>query len=459
MHAQLNLHPDFDIAAHRVRPKIAVKFGPELVLENQKKFIYRIRSIETEMVKDFKESIRPAIGDELLAINGIALSQWSEENFIFCKFPLRTQCAINIFDHFRKGFLSWDWRASLKYTIKRNGRVWTIDVPFEIPSKAISANQVIEINKKNSCHLESSTYDDFEMMYQGLNICVFESKKYPQVTLLKIGSFRYRDLPRNILIQSLQDEVDQFNSHYWQAKSSTTKKLIIDLIDNGGGDVPVPWYKIFYDSPFQEQYVEFKKLAELDIDEIRKELFYENQGKEIWFQDLKSRGIYQKILLGNFLPAIPQFCALELKNCKQGLFHPQSHGFKGQVRILSNEWCISTCSGFVWSMKQELKGRVKIIGIPDSGDSSYARLYLDVYLDPNHSEGFRLAVTSRVGGQQQQLPEGALLRQQVSATRSTDAHGKIISGNPSPVDVWVPYEYYSFDDSWESKTFKAALLY
>jgi len=70
-----------------------------------------------------------------------------------------------------------------------------------------------------------------------------------------------------------------------------------------------------------------------------------------------------------------------------------------------------------------------------------------------------LAVTSRVGGQQQQLPEGALLRQQVSATRSTDAHGKIISGNPSPVDVWVPYEYYSFDDSWESKTFKAALLY
>lgn len=123
--------------------------------------------------------------------------------------------------------------------------------------------------------------------------------------------------------------------------------------------------------------------------------------------------------------------------------------------MMTNEWCISSCSGFVWSMKKQLNA--KIIGLPDSGDSAYARLFVDIYLDFKSQDGFRLEVSSRKARTNQKLPEGALLRQQVSATRSTDSKGKLLSGRPRYVDEWVAPVYRSYLGSWESQVFKAAL--
>lgn len=458
LHAQLVLADHYDIAAGRVRPKIAVRFAAEVIERNQKVFKYKVNSIETEMVKSFKEVNRPAVGDEVLAINSKPIKAWSRENFIYCKFPIREQCEANFFDHFRKGFLSWDWRQPLKYTLQRNGRIWDIDVPFDIPSIGNSLSQS-QPNKtaEPECPVEADRYDGFSPVYKGLNICAFESQKHPNVTVLRIASFRYRELPKESKIQSLKDEVEGFYITYWKTKAPTTNRLIIDVIDNGGGDTPIAWYQIFYQHPFQEQFVQFKKIQELEDERIRKDLFYEDNGKEIWFSELKKSGNYSKIKFGQFLPTIPQFCASEDKSCADGLFEARPNGFKGQIYLLVNEWCISTCTGFVWSIKNQLGKRAKLFGIPDSGDSAYARLFIDVFLDDTATDGFRMEISPRPGRTRQNLPDGAFLRQQITATRSTDSKGKVISARPTNVDIWVPYRYRHYEDSWEALVFKAAL--
>ncbi|MEK7354848.1 MAG: S41 family peptidase, partial [Bdellovibrionota bacterium] len=279
----------------------------------------------------------------------------------------------------------------------------------------------------------------------------------PGVSVLRLASFAYRNIPETDDFATLRKEVDAFYEGYWKKKAPTVKKLVIDLLDNGGGDTPVGWYEIFLDKPFQEMGVEFKKLPELENSDIRRELFYRDAGKEIWFTLLMEAGSYEKIKAGGFLPEVPQFCATEDKSCEVGLHQPQAHGFKGEIRLLVNEWCISSCTGFVWQLKDKLGSRVKLVGMPDSGDSAYARLYLDLYLDASKPEGFRLEVTGRKGQTKQQLPEGAILRHQVAVTRSTDLRSHVMSAIPTRVDEWIPIRYREFDASWEAKVFKAAL--
>jgi hypothetical protein len=457
LHAKVTLADNYDIAAGRLRPKIAFRFGADFIGPKPSKFKYKISSIDGELTKEIKEVTRPALGDNIVAINGKAMAIWSDENFINCKFPLRQQCEANIFDHFRKGLLSWDWRSPLTYTLERNGRTWDVSVPVEIPKLVTRSAAAQGTNVEGDCPDKPDRYLGFKPVYKGLNICVFESDIASNVTVLRIVSFRYRELPKESKIQSLKDEVEQFYEKYWKDKAPATRKLIIDLIDNGGGDTPVAWYQLFYTKPFQELYVQFKKLAELNDDPIRNALFYEDNAKEIWFNNLKTSSAFQKMKLGSFLPTIPQFCAHNDQSCDTGLFEPRKHGFTGDVRLLVNEWCISTCTGFVWSMKDQLGKRVKLVGFPDSGDSAYARLFIDVYLDSANNSGFRVQVSPILGGARQNVPDGAILRQQVTATRSTDSRGKLTSATPTKVDIWIPYLYRQYDDSWESLVFKAAL--
>jgi len=457
LHAKVTLADKYDIAAGRLRPKIAFRFGAEFIGLKPSKTKYKISSIDGELSKEINEAVRPALGDNIVAINGKAMAIWSDENFLNCKFPLRQQCEANIFDHFRKGLLSWDWRSPLTYTLERNGRTWDVRVPVEMP-KLDTISAAVQIPKlEGDCPDKPDRYQGFRPVYKGLNICVFESDNASNVTVLRIVSFSYRELPKESKIQSLKDEVEQFYEKYWKDKAPATRKLIIDLIDNGGGDTPVAWYQLFYTKPFQEEYVQFKKLAELNDDQIRKDLFYENNAKEMWFKNLSKLPSYQKMKLGSFLPATPQFCARDDQSCDVGLFEPRKHGFTGEVRLLVNEWCISTCTGFVWSMKDQLGKSVKLVGFPDSGDSAYARLFVDVYLDSSNSSGFRIHVSPRPGGTNQNLPDGAILRQQVAATRSTDSKGKIISSTPTKVDILIPYRSSNYDDSWATSVFKAAL--
>ena len=180
LHAQVVLDENFDIAAGRLRPTIAVQFGAEIVGPRQKNIQYKIKSIETEMMKDFKESNRPAVGDELLAINGKPMSEWSKENFIYCKFPLKEQCEMNFFDHFRKAFLSWNWNSPLEYTLRRNDRTLTTKIPVKSMTQGQNPSS-------NDCLVEPDRYEGFKPVYKGTNICAFESPTHPGVTVLSFA--------------------------------------------------------------------------------------------------------------------------------------------------------------------------------------------------------------------------------------------------------------------------------
>lgn len=63
-------------------------------------------------------------------------------------------------------------------------------------------------------------------------------------------------------------------------------KLILDVIDNHGGQSPIPYYGLFYSDPYQEQYVQFKKIQEFEQEEILNSLFWGDKGKEIWFEKI-----------------------------------------------------------------------------------------------------------------------------------------------------------------------------
>lgn len=459
LHAQVTLHNDYEIAPDRKRPTVSARFRTEKIVRGTKNYRYRISSVSESMLASLDSTQRPVDGDELLQINGRDIQHWARENFIFCKFPYREQCESNFFDSFRKGFLGWDWRSPLEYTLKRGKRIWTTSIPVgtqpERKSASLSADTTGAVVKE--CPNGDNRYKDFKPVHKGLNVCVYESEKYPGIAVLNITSFAYRNIPETEPIRSVGAEVNFFNDNYWRTKSGSIKKLIIDVIDNGGGDTPVGWYQMFFDKPFQEQHVQFKKTPEFENTEIRKNMFYNDPSKDIWFKKLTASGTYGKLKIGAFLPHIPQFCADEKQSCELGKYEPSRHNFNGQIRILVNEWCISSCTGFVWNIKDKIGPRAKLVGMPDSGDSGYARLYVDAYLDPTATDGFRIATSARQPQSRQRLPDGAFVRQQVSATRSTDENGKIVSAIPATVEEFVVWEYKMSDEQWLHKAFEIAI--
>lgn len=50
------------------------------------------------------------------------------------------------------------------------------------------------------------------------------------------------------------------------------------MIDNHGGQSPVPYYGLFYSQSYQEQYVQFKKIAEFERQDILESLFWGDKG-------------------------------------------------------------------------------------------------------------------------------------------------------------------------------------
>lgn len=302
LHARVVLADEYEPATYSKKPEIAVRFRAEIIKRHQRTFTYKISNINSEMMKEFKEHERPAIGDILLAINDRPLSQWSKENFIYCKFPHREQCENNIFDNFRKGLLSWKAFEPLQYTFLRNGREWKLKIPVQNPTPTTS-----EDNQSSDCPVESDRYEAFTTSYKGLNVCAFESPRFPGTVVLRIASFSYKGLGEGSKIKSIKDEVDKFYEYFWQDRAPKTKKLIIDLLDNGGGDTPVEWYRIFYSKPFQEMYVRFKKLIELDKPEVRGNLFIKILRKRFGFLNYLNQSDTLRLKLVIFYRRFPNF--------------------------------------------------------------------------------------------------------------------------------------------------------
>jgi len=434
LHAKLYMRPELDERKTEGTVVLPFKFFPEKADREFKKSKFRL-----VVSKGAKTDLQN--GDELISLNSTPLQDWTDKNFIFCKFPYREQCEIEFYDNFRKELLGWDRHQPLEVKIRRENQELSFSVQPEI--KPLNLD---EEPTDLPCDVSPNRYKGFKLAYEGGNLCAFESVRDSKIVALRIKSFQYQDVPFAVL----DGEVQIFWNNYWRKKAPNVKTLILDVIDNHGGQSPIPYYGLFYSQPYQEQYVQFKKIDEFERPDILESLFWGDKGKEIWFENIKKDGTFSRAKNGEFFDQVPQFCANRKKDCREDLFNPRPNGFNGKVKILMSQWCVSSCVGFVYNIKYLLKERVKTYGIPDSGDSAYSRL--TVFVSPKAE----IAIGALKKAQKPDQPE-PWIRQVVSATRSTDKDGNILSGIPQAIDVWVPRIWSQNDDEWASSVFSKAL--
>lgn len=443
LHAHISLNTDYNFTAEG-RSMAAVSFQPESINEDGSVSRYLIANVRNEYFINLEPEKRPKVGYEVLAINHISIKKWSDENFEFCKFPLRSQCENDFWDNFRKGHLSWFRRQPLVYTLKRDGK----KIDFQIPVFAKVVNKESNVEEKPTpCGLNLIRYPGFEMVYQGFHACAYENKLYPDVTILRIRSFRYKQVEKKIEIDHVRKEAQHFVDKYWSKKISSTKLLLLDVVENGGGQAVVDWVKLFVDQDFQDQWVQFKKTKELEDPEWRKDAFYEEAGKEKIYQDLKKTSKWAEIKEGDFIPTMPQFCISDTE-CLTKKWQPEfPDKFKGKIVILTDPWCISSCTGFVWTMKYYLKDRVSFAGMPDSGDSTYSRSYIETSFI-KEKPGFKLQVLPRPGQSRAEVSKDAFFRSAISTSRSTDEKGNIVSGEPMKISFFSAPHWNENVDEW-----------
>jgi hypothetical protein len=133
------------------------------------------------------------------------------------------------------------------------------------------------------------------------------------------------------------------------------------------------------------------------------------------------------------------FCADEDQPCEDVKFIPRNHSFRGSIKILVNEECISSCDGFTWMMKTHANAR--LYGFYQAADTAFSRLRVDAITDNTTPEGFRIEINPHNADLSEQLIAGQI----VAASLSTDSTGNILSGKPLPPDVLIPYrqnQYY-----------------
>jgi len=451
LHAHIRLNPEYDFTSEG-RPMIAASFQPEFIKEDGSVPKYLIANVRKEYFIHLEPNQRPNKGDEVIAINGVAIKKWSDENFEFCKFPLRNQCESDFWENFRKENLSWYRRQALTYTLKRDGKKIDVKIPvYARTENTLSSNG--GDSKPAPCGLEPVRYPNFDLIYQGYKACVYENKAIPDTALLRIRNFRYKKGEPVNDIDQVSKEVERFAKKYWDKKSKSIKHLIIDVVDNGGGDIVTDWSAQFLDQPFQDQWVQFKKTKELEDLEWRKNAFYEDKGKFRIYDNLRASEKWSLIKDGDFLPAMPQFCYSNNGDCLTEKFPVQSAAYKGKITILTDQWCISSCVGFVWTLKHYLKDRVQFAGIPDSGDSTYSRTYIEGAFVEDGKK-FKLSTYPRPPQSRAEVSKEGFFRAAISTSRSTDESGTVISGIPMKMDYFSSPKWDEDSESWVARLIK-----
>jgi len=437
LHARVHLRQELDQDKAEGTVQFPFEIRPDLQVKDSSQYSYFIVNPEknTNLVH----------GDQILAINGQSIVELEKENFLFCKFPTFTQCALELESNLKKEILIWNRNTSLFLQVKRKDLILNISVKVDIIPRDKQPNE----DEKN-CQQQESRYPNFQLDYKGHNLCAYKSAEYPGKLVLRIKSFVYApDDP----ITNLNAEVDLFWFNYWRKESHQVKDLIIDVIGNYGGESPIPYYGLFTHQAYQEQYTQFKKIKEFERSDIFNSLLWGEKAKEIWFEKLKLTDEYLKLSEGSFLPAVPQFCADQNKSCDTGLFEPKPHRFKGQVKILLDQWCISSCVGFVDNMSKLFKHRVKFYGHQDSADSAYSRLTLALTYNKNDE----LIQTLPLKKAKKPDPPLPWIRQVVSVTRSTDKSGNILSGKPQKIDYWISRRWNQSIADWSKTVFDRSL--
>ena len=437
LHANVYMHRELDRNKSEGKLNFDFKITPDLIERNKKNYTYYVSPLSEQ--SEFQK------GDVVVAINNVAIEQLAEENFIFCKFPTRTQCALELNDNIRNEIIGWKRPQPLEITVLRRLEKKTI-----IAKTNVEKDPTKNAEEPQNCFEVGARYKDFRLDYKGFNICAFVSAGSPKKIVIRIKSFVYQ--PEDP-ITALKTEVDMFWFNYWRKIGGSVDEVIFDVIGNYGGQSPVPYYALFTDYLYQEMYVQFRKSPELEKKELLDSMLWGEKGKEIWLENIKKEGIYATTKDGEFLPPIPQFCANQEKDCRENRFRPKRHKFKGQVKLLVDQWCISSCVGFIDNMAKLFKGKVKIYGHEDSADSAYSRLTIagSAFAGAN-----KVSVQTLRKAKKPDSPE-PWVRQVVAVTRSTDKSGAMLAGKPQELTKWIPRKWHHSELDWAREVFNKAV--
>jgi hypothetical protein len=427
-------------------PALPLEFAPEEIVGEARPKTYRVVSV----VASWTEANAPQKGDELLAISGRPMADWSDENFNFCKWPLRSQCERELYANFRDELLSWHRPQALLLRLRRGGKTWDASVASASAERAAFAE---------SAESENTLYPGFAPAYRGVLLKYYTSTAQPATAILRLRSFQY-DHDEEADIDSLAKEARHFYDAAWKADSGRIKTLIIDLNDNPGGAGAAPLAKLLLGAPFTDVFVRYKKTADSSYSSFPARrywtaLFSGDFAKKAWLERLRRDGRWESTPTGQFLPKVPLSCASE-DDCESARYSPVNQGFTGRVLLLTNRGCLATCASFVSILKAGLKERATLLGEADSGDFSGARIALDVFLDPEEKAGYRV-VSAPFDERRASEGSSSFFRMLVSATRAEDSRGESLTGAATKTDVRVPWRYDQNDRQWRAAVVSEAL--
>lgn len=455
----LELNPDLEGKHHNQRSLFGIFISPEITHLQQTSFKYHIALVHKKL---WQTEQMPQVGDELISVNGLAVDRLVEMNRQVCKLKTDVQCALELSENLRSELLNWRWGQKLKISVLRKNQKLDFEVPIVVKELKDYEREDRPIELQSEvypCGIDlKNHYYGFGFVYIGRNACILESHEKPGVVILRISSFNYS--ANNQLIQNVKAEVEQLQSKYWNDHVHQIKQLVIDVMDNEGGEAPIPYYALLFSRIFQEHYIRYKKIPEWSQPEFVEDYFSEEHdgGKSIWFRSIQQDESFAKVANFSLLKPIPKYCVHPKLDCREGFFEPliydKKKTFQAPIKIMLNQLCQGTCTGFVYNIKRYLKDRVRVYGLPDSGDNTYARAHLKLYLDENSKTGFSYKLVSS-HADTMSIENNLILTQVLPITQTTDYRGQSLSNKPQDVEHFVPLSYKNYPNGYYMSVFKS----
>lgn len=404
--------------------------------------INNIESSDTKFVvgRIYNKDSAVKKGDQIVKIYGKSIDEIRNINNVFCKdYSLLVQCDLTLGLNLFLGYLPLNLsNPKIPIELKRGTSTYHTHLFSMVKPKNIH-DSIVKKNKNSFCKDWNSNLPSYHLIHESQDICLFEniSKK---LAVLKIRHFSDPEL-----------EAEQLQN-IWDKKSGNWKGLAIDLVDNHGGDIPAPLARFLLDQPFQDQWVRHKRIREFDDPTFRAQGIVYISSKEVIFRHIDVWNPKKGIPIGEFLPSIPQFCigGNVGVSCIKDKLEPRKNSFKGNMTILVNHNCASSCNGFAWILKEHRKNKPYFIGMPDSGDNTYDRAVISVNLDPTHKKGYSLKV---IPSKLRRNLENAnnIFNFTVSISKTTDENGKNLSMTPLELDKFIPY--YANKTNWLKRSY------
>ena len=111
--------------------------------------------------------------------------------------------------------------------------------------------------------------------------------------------------------------------------------------------------------------------------------------------------------------------------------------------MLSNRNTISSASEVLWTLKDLYKERAKIVGLPDSADTNFARVLVSVWNRKPGESNYPISI--RPFGRP---PEGGepIFSEAIAIGQTVDAKGTVLAGKPIVPDILVPIRTFDLDE-------------